>query len=238
MQLSNEVMEAIIYAGFSVFGYQSVLSRAKQVNARAETREEIDTKNREIKSNFKYTRRRVDKIESILWKALDKYREEMNKNGITKTQIHRGNDLLSNKLVSDVKRDYHQAMGKESVALVEGIITDINDDLNTYIDKWGCLDKPARDKLIDTITGDNRSSFLDNIHKRDGYNSDVEEMENTALPLPMFREIIEDILTHAEKKRILRENEERDILKQYRVSAFSPIKILKAVVSSRKGSRR
>jgi len=238
VELTSEVVDALLYAGVSIFGYQSALSRAKEVNARAETKEEIQIVERERKSNLKHTRNRVNRIESILWKGLDEYREKLSNEGITTTQIHKGNDLLEGKRVSDVKRDYHQAMGKEAVFLVDNIISDVSEVLNTYRDSKGGVINDERNETINDIATDQRANFIDNIHKRNGYNSDIVDMENKLIPFSVFRDVVDEILTHAEKKRIIRENEERKILKMYRVSAFSPIKILKAIVSSRRGSRR
>jgi len=238
VELEAEILEGIIYAGVSILGYQSVISRAKETNARAETKEEIAVKEAERKSNKKFTWHKVNRIQSILWRGLDDYREKMNNNCVDRSQIHQGNDLLDGKLVSDIKRDYHQAMGKESSFLAKFIIEQIGDELNTYICDNGSIDEGSRSVVVSTIAVDSRELFLENIHKRCGYNSDILAMENKVLPFPVLRDIIEEILTHAEKKRIIRVNEEKRIVKKYRVSAVSPIKILKVIISSRRGSRK
>lgn len=205
------------------------LARAKEINARAETRGEIEIAAREHKKVKQRIKEVVIGIEDNLWHGLGMFKDRLHGKNQTKIQIHFGNYDLVGVNITDVKRDYHQAMGKESPFLIDRILGWLEDD--AY---WNDKSQEAVTAEIHKTAEEERQLFLSNIHKRAGYCQEIVDMESEVFPLEKMVDRLTEIVRYAENCRTLRTIEERNLQKAHEISILNVLKIGKIVFFKRK----
>jgi len=205
------------------------LARAKEINARSETRGEIEIAAREHKKVKQRIKEVVIGIEDDLWHGLGMFKDLLNGKNQTKIQIHFGNYDLVGVNITDVKRDYHQAMGKESPLMVERILSWLEDD--AY---WHDQRPESVASEIRTTALEERQLFLSNIHKRAGYCQEIVDMEKTVFSAEKMEQKLSDVVKYAESCRTIRKKEERDLQKVHEISILNVLKIGKIVFFKRK----
>ena len=207
---------------WSVLSFGYMYHKASVINARGESIEEHILDNEERKELDIFIREKTQRIEDIMWHGLDKYRNSLEKDGITSVMINHGNDILQGKSVSDIKRDYHQALGKEAVFLGDRLL-DKTVKRNIVV-----KDETSREKFIDSIAEGQRNILLSKTHKRAGYNEGLEQMENESLPFEVFRGIISDIIDEADLLESAKNDNIKKLRNQFKVN---PLNVVKMVVS-------
>lgn len=208
---------------WSVIAIQHLYGRAREINARSETREEVAIQERE-RDDLKHSIREYClEFEAQLWSGLDHVHSALITGGVKNVMVHMGNDILQ-KSFSDLRRDYHHGFGKEHETISQELFKDIISLINS--DE---TDEKAVE-ILDEISRQRRNKYLRNIHKRTGYCTEITDMEEKFLPYEFVRGIVLKIYENAQKRRILRHREEKELEKKYSLNLLSIIKIARVLL--------
>ena len=211
---------------WAVFTFLWLYHRASLINAREELIAELKLDDEQKIKLKAFIDKKTKKLENIAWHGLDKYRNALEDNGINTVKINHGNDKLEGKPVSDIKRDYHHAFGKEAIFLGDRLLTEILDK-----DK-SIKDGDSREKFILNLADGEREILLSKTHKRAGYNEGLEEMEEDNMPFELVRDIVSDIVEHAETLEGVKLNDIKSIRKNFRINPLFVVKILSTIVGN------
>jgi hypothetical protein len=199
--------------------------RASVINAREEVIRELKLNEEEKDELRKFIGEKTQKIENIFWHGLDKYRNSLEDDGIKTVRINHGNDILDGKNVSDVKRDYHQALGKEAVFLGERLLGKALAKKNMAIP-----DYTSREKFINELAEGERETLISKTHKRAGYNKGIEDMEEENMPFEVFRNVVSEVVDHADLLEGIKIQSISKMKKDFKINPLSAVKIVTSII--------
>jgi len=211
---------------WTVLTFLWLYHRASLINAREELIAELKLDEEQKLKLASFIEKKTKRLENIVWHGLDKYRNDLEENGFNTIKINHGNDKLEGKPVSDIKRDYHHAFGKEAIFLGDRLLAEVLDK-----DK-SIKDSESREKFIVNLADGEREILLSKTHKRAGYNEGLEEMENNNLSFELVKDIVTDIVEHAETLEGVKLNDIKSIRKNFRINPLFVVKIASTIIGN------
>lgn len=215
---------------WSFLTLQHFYGRAREINARNESREEYTIVEREHKAVKKHIKEYLNCIESKLWHGITEYEQRKYSNREYKIVVKKGNSTVGISVEKFID-GYHTAYGKEIRNLGAWIYEKVSDELE------GFTTGAEREEFVKKYAEQFRVAFFDTVHKRSGYNSEISDLENSVTDYLYFVDVIESVLTFAEKRRSIRIKEEEDMLKKYNINVLSVVKIFRTLFGKRKRKR-
>ncbi len=176
----------------------------------------------------------IAEIEANLWHGITAFEQKMHDAGVYKMPINSNNHLV-NAPVSDIKRDYHTAYGKERPEITRKLLTEIYNEIETKEAENGLI---RAEKDIESINESSavianrlRGSYFDKVHKRSGCLTEIKIMEEECLPKELLTGICKNVLTTAVERRIIRRNDEAKVNKELNINLVSIVKITKTLLN-------
>ncbi len=210
---------------------QHFYGRAREINARSEAKEEYEIIDREHHALKHHLKEYLNTIESKLWHSITEFEQKNYVDENYHMVIKKGNSTV-NMAVEKFCDGYHAAYGKEVKHLGSWIYEKVSEEVGQFNTKEERID------FLDKYGEQFRSSFFDRVHKRSGYNASVSEMEGSTADYQFFRDVLESVLTFAEKRRNIREKEEDDMSKKYSINVLSVFKVFRTIFGRRKRKKK
>ncbi|MCP4255939.1 MAG: hypothetical protein GY774_00260 [Planctomycetes bacterium] len=216
--------------GFVIYMNLYVYSKVKSKDLKTIVYKDIKKKERRIVDGE--IEEAIEKIEASLWHGVTALEQMLHRAGVYKMPIN-SNQHLVNASVSDIKRDYHTAYGKERGVITKKLLTEIYKEIETKEVEGSLMDANKATAEIDVdaaaIAGKLRGSYFDKIHKRSGCNDELSAMEERSLPNELLVDICKNVLTTAIERRIIRRTDEARATKELSINPVSVVKIIKTI---------
>ncbi len=216
---------------WSFLTMQHFYGRAREINARSEAKEEYEIIDREHHAVKRHLKEYLNTIENKLWHSITEFEQDKYANEQYTMVIKKGNSTISI-AVEKFADGYHTAYGKEIKHLGSWIYEKITEEIGNF------STVEERINFLDKYGEQFRSAFFDRVHKRSGYNAEVSALEGNTANFEYFRDVVESVLTFAEKKRSLREKEEEEMQKRYSINVLSVFKVFRTIFGKRKRKRK
>lgn len=168
----------------------------------------------------RFATRKIQRLKDRVWNTAKLFNRVPLDNGAL--VLNKGHGVIRYEHPSEYKRDYFDEARKILLEckLCE-IIRDMDAESNTFVTV------EDRDNFLNDYATDFRKIFLSDIHKRVGHSDIIDNIEDMYITYDYIREMLNTILTEAEKSNNIMNRALENVDKSHRVSVWNAVKVFK-----------